>query len=403
MVFRIAVVVSLCMVTAQSWPYAGPGCGQTGAPASVEFVKPKASVPMETWGPRPAVEVTINGQGPFRLLIDTGTNVAAILNADVAEELGLSPTESTEIPGSGGLGGPITVQSIEIGDVRFLDVKALTESATGSIYGSSGIRGILGLPFFESCLLTLDFPGRKVILESRELAAGEDTMPYSSQEEGDYGVTLRLSVGDASLKAHVDTGSPSFLTLLGRWEAELPLAGEPIVVGTAYTPSGSSEVRGAELDGVVTLGGHSFRNPSIDFADLGPMMDFDAGNIGSAFLESFALTIDQTNQRVRLRREASGDAPDDGAPVRVRDKRYRVGVAFAVVGEEWTIDFVAPGGPGEKGGLKAGDVLLTVNGNPSREVPEPELQKLCGSPESIVFQVQRDGEMLSVTVTPERA
>jgi hypothetical protein len=64
--------------------------------------------------------------------------------------------------------------------------------------------------------------------------------------------------------------------------------------------------RTATLDGTLKLGQHEWTKPRIDFADLGPMLDYDAGNIGSGLPKDFAVTVDQKNHRVRFRRGGSG-------------------------------------------------------------------------------------------------
>ncbi|MHC4698254.1 MAG: hypothetical protein ACYTFA_16095, partial [Planctomycetota bacterium] len=88
-------------------------------------------------------------------------------------------------------------------------------------------------------------------------------------------------------------------------QKKLPLTAKPRVVGIARTPQGEAEVRSAKLDGTLKLGKHEWAEPRIDFADLGPMLDFDAGNIGSRLLKGFAVTVDQKNHRVRFRRGGS--------------------------------------------------------------------------------------------------
>jgi len=160
---------------------------------------------------------------------------------------------------------------------------------------------------FKGCLLTLDFPGRRVSFESSELPQPDgETIAYSADEEHDYGVTVTLSLAGIPVKAHLDTGSPALVTLLNKLQKKLPLKGKPHVVGMARTPQGEAEVRMAVLDGVLKLGKHDWTRPRIDFADLGPMLEYDAGNIGSRLLKEFAVTIDQKNHRVRFRRTESG-------------------------------------------------------------------------------------------------
>src|SRR5438132_9375626 len=53
------------------------------------------SMPMLDFGGRPVVEVTINGKGPFRLVLDTGASVT-VLDTSLAADLGLAGT-STEV------------------------------------------------------------------------------------------------------------------------------------------------------------------------------------------------------------------------------------------------------------------------------------------------------------------
>jgi hypothetical protein len=263
-------------------------------------------VPMDSWGGRPVVEARINGQGPFKLVLDTGTSFPVVLDDVVVNSLGLSVTGSVqELGGSVDL-DVIEVGTLAIGDAAFSSVQGIRSDAGG--FGSGqGIVGILGLPLFKDCLLTLDFPGRRVRFESGELPSPDaNTVEYSADEEHDYGVTVTLSVAGVLVKAHLDTGSPALVTLLNKFQRKLPLKGKAHVVGVARTPQGQAEIRSAVLDGVLKLGGHEWAKPRIDFADLGPMLDFDAGNIGSRLLKDFAVTIDQENHRVRFRRGGSG-------------------------------------------------------------------------------------------------
>ena len=143
--------------------------------------------------------------------------------------------------------------------------------------------------------------------ESGELPRPDgETIEYSADEEHDYGVTVTLSVAGVPAKAHLDTGSPALVTLLNKFQKKLPLKGKPHVMGIARTPQGEAEVRSAVLDGVLKLGQHEWAKPRINFADLGPMLDYDAGNIGSRLLKDFAITVDQKNHRVRFQRGGNG-------------------------------------------------------------------------------------------------
>ncbi|UCC32579.1 MAG: retropepsin-like domain-containing protein [Phycisphaerales bacterium] len=278
------------------------------APVRTTLHTTTVSVPMDNWGGRPVVEARINGKGPFKLLIDTGTSFPAVLDDALVNKLKLPATGTTRPRGEAEDLEIVDVGTLTIGDAEFSSIQGIRSTSGGCVsMTGEGIRGILGLPLFERCLFTLDFPGRRVSFESGDLPRPDgETIEYSTDVEHDYGVTVTLSVAGVPAKAHLDTGSPALVTLLNKFQKKLPLKGKPHVVGMARTPQGEAEVRSAVLDGVLKLGKHEWAKPRIDFADLGPMLDYDAGNIGSRLLGDFAVTVDQKNHRVRFRRGGSG-------------------------------------------------------------------------------------------------
>ena len=279
------------------------------APQRTELAKPIVSVPMDNWGGRPVVQARINGRGPFKLLLDTGTGFAAVLDDDLLKKLELPVPDKAPTPGSIGENDPVGVDTITIGDAEFSKVKVRPTDFGGFMPpGREGPEGILGLPLFEHCLLTLDYPGNRVILESGELAPPNgEIIVYSPDRERDFGVTIGLSVAGVNVRAHLDSGSPGFVTLLNKMQEKLPLTGKPQVIGLARTPQGETEIRLATLDGVVKIGPHEFTNPKINFADLGPMVDHDCGNVGYRLLKDFTITLDQKNRRIRLRRAGAAE------------------------------------------------------------------------------------------------
>ncbi len=282
--------------------------GYMGAPIRTTLHTTTVSVPMDSWGGRPVVEARINGKGPFKLLIDTGTSFPAVLDDALVDKLKLPATGTTWPRGEAEDLDIVDVGTLTIGDAEFSSIQGIRSTSGGCVsMTGEGIRGILGLPLFKGCLLTLDFPERRVSFESGELPRPDgETIEYSADNVHDYGVTMTLSVAGVPVKAHLDTGSPALVTLLNKLQKKLPLKGKPHVVGMARTPQGEAEVRSAVLDGVLKLGKHEWAKPRIDFADLGPMLDYDAGNIGSRLLKDFAVTVDQKNHRARFRRGRSG-------------------------------------------------------------------------------------------------
>jgi hypothetical protein len=311
----LAVLTASLVVSAQPGR-AEPIFKRGEAPGETTLGGSTVTVPMEFWGARPVVSAKINGEGRFRFCLDLGTSVAAVVDDAVVKQAGITLPGDAAVPGLGEGGVQIEIEGLSIGDAVFSRVPASVADLDGMMPASMNAPpGILGMPFFEDCLLTLDFPGRRIRLESGELPTPNgEVMAYSAEGAKDYGVTLTLMAAGVPVKAHIDTGSPGFLTLLNEWQAKLPLKGKPRVVGRARTPMGETEVRAATLEGTLTLGPHEFADFSINFADLGPMKQFKAGNIGSRLLSEFEVTVDQKNKRVRFRRPGTEDKGSGNTP-----------------------------------------------------------------------------------------
>lgn len=87
---------------------------------------------------------------------------------------------------------------------------------------------------------------------------------------------------------------------------------------------------------------------------------------------------------------------------------YRVGRLEPEIGVEWdqtpsgvTVQYVTPREPGWRGGLRPGDRLLEIDGNPvqrSREVRAALRSLAPGS--TLAMRVDRDGESLECPVRP---
>src|SRR3954468_20036760 len=79
-------------------------------PKEVRLARPAGEVPLLRITGRPAVEVFVDGKGPFRFGIETGARFVAIAPR-AAETLGLE-------------GEVFRVKEISVGDARFLDMPA---------------------------------------------------------------------------------------------------------------------------------------------------------------------------------------------------------------------------------------------------------------------------------------
>jgi Aspartyl protease len=113
---------------------------------------------------RPVVEgVYINGHGPYRFLIDTGTNVN-LIETGIAGKIGMNATFQVDlasaagkIPSEGSDGNEIVLGSVKAAGQRFLILRA------DAMHGSSlDVQGVLGQWFLSRFDYTIDLRGKRL-------------------------------------------------------------------------------------------------------------------------------------------------------------------------------------------------------------------------------------------------
>jgi hypothetical protein len=276
----------------------GPG-DPLGAPAGVRLPPGGVDVPMVRAGHIPAVEVKVNGQGPFLFGIDTGGAGAARIDSALAAKLGLAkagevmagdPSGKNMVPMA-----LVHVESIELGGARFEGLNASVRNYNEPGRGGRDVHldGILGFGLFAQGLFTLDYPHARVKLEPGELSAGGPGVIDYGAERGVPHVPLQ--VAGRTVDADVDAGAMGGFSLPAALADSLPLAAPPTVVGRAQTVTNTFEIKGAELRGEVALGDQRFTNPQVTFQPLFPM-----ANVGARVLQDFVVTFDEKHQRMRL-------------------------------------------------------------------------------------------------------
>lgn len=257
------------------------------------------ALPMRLVDGMPAVEVTVNGQGPFTFRIDTGGAGQARVDAAVVEKLKLP--QVGEARGSAGSGGAavtmpiIKLDSLKLGPLEFKNVEAPSRNYNDR--GGARIDGILCFNLFAEYLLTLDYPARQVKLRRGELSApdGKQILPF---EMPNRIPVIKIDLAGTPADAHLDSGNMAAGFMLSQTQADkLKLSGEPRVVGRGRSISGDFEIKEAALAGEIRLGAYRFPAPVIRYAAV-----FQNANVGAGVLREFALTFDQKNKRVKWER-----------------------------------------------------------------------------------------------------
>jgi hypothetical protein len=373
------------------------------APGAVELTVPSLAIPMDLASGRPVIELGIDGHGPYRFVLDTGAG-GTVIDAGLARELSLAVVGRDSIGDPSNPGafhvdvvrpGSITIGAPGAGGAAPLTLRGVSASTfeVRQMMGAT-TSGIIGLPDFADLLVTLDYPEGKVRFERGELAP--EAPGVTGYESPDGIIAIPMTVGDTTLTAHLDSGNPGAFMLPHALAGRLHFSSPPVEVGQARTVNSTATIYGARLAGDIRAAGLTWSNPEVNLSDL--IVNF--GNIGFDALRDVAVTIDQNHHRLRFARSATAAAP---AP-----QRRRLGIMFAgmtpgaaalpLVDGGLQLERVIPGGPAEKAGLQAGDVILAVNGRAAAGLAQAELFDILGAPRELQLRVKRGGQELAIVI-----
>ena len=269
---------------------------------SASLFQPRVDVPakgttmtMLDFGGRPMVDVRINGKGPFHFILDTGAS-QTIVDESLTRELSL--------PSAEGLGGraTVTIEEFRVGDAVLRGLRAGSMGGMlSSVSGPDGPRGVLSAAAFPGHLVILDYPGHRVSIKPGALPAADNRRVFEYRAHEILPV-IPVRVAGHEYRIHLDSGSPSAVTLPTKYAAELPLAAPPVTIGQARTVAGTFPVQAATVNGAVEIGEFTVDVTEIKFSDLRPGAEPGIGNVGGLFLKSFVVTCDSANRRVRFER-----------------------------------------------------------------------------------------------------
>ena len=235
-------------------------------------------------GPRdlPLVEARVNGRGPWKLLVDLGSNVV-IFRRDVIDAAGAEVVverSGTDI---------VRLDSLRIGDVLYTDVY-------GGSYDELDVDGVIGYNALGKLPFTLDFPGRRLVIHRDSLPAanGRAILDYVIVDRLPY---ILAWLGTDTLRLNFDTGATNRIVFPASWKDRLPLAG-PVRGGPVLSnnQTGTTTTELAPLSESITFGGFTIDTPTV-------ILDPDVSDawLGAELLADYVMEFDPQRLRVRMR------------------------------------------------------------------------------------------------------
>ena len=322
-------------------------------PGRVTLAATEVVVPARLAGNLFWVEASWGGAGPFRFLVDTGSSVTLVTPALAKRFPGrvLPAGPNPRLRVRGAEGGAIdlpraSLRRLELGGAVFEEVEVLLyDCAPLSAHLGLPVDGVLGFPLFRDLLLTLDYPGSRLILRPRTLSAVIPGQPVPA-DAALRTPLITVGLGERSLLVLVDSGSAAGFSL------------NPAGISPRYTVpprdgallgtlAGERPQRVARLAEPLRLGSQVIPEPVVDLTD-------ELSALGGGLLRHFAVTFDPARDRVFFHR------PGEGAPVRMEVRSS--GLSFNRTPAYWRVAAVIPGSPAAAAGIVPGELVVRING-----------------------------------------
>ncbi|HET7105033.1 MAG TPA: pepsin/retropepsin-like aspartic protease family protein [Terracidiphilus sp.] len=249
---------------------------------------------MEVVHGKPYVMVMVNGKGPFRFVVDTGTGGEALIAPSLADQLHLPAVGESRLvdpSGQGNQKAPILqVQSLNVAGVEFTDVRAIRHQLASE---DGSCQGLLGFVLFRDYLLRLDYPERRLALSRGGIKPdGEKSVLPFRMPDGVPIVTIQVAGKDVD--AQIDTGGIG-LSLPAELASRLKFVSDPALFAISESLATRFKVKAGKLAADVNMGRYTFDDPVVEINPAFPL-----ANLGGYVMQFFAVTFDQNNGLVRL-------------------------------------------------------------------------------------------------------
>jgi predicted aspartyl protease len=343
-----------------------------GASAPHEFaplftrISQQTIIPAEVSSHGMFVSVMINGQGPFRMQIDTGCSFSMISPevAAAVEAHGVD-VDDDDVQTVNGLGDVIStprviLDSISIGGVQFEGVVVgVVPLELQSKIDSRELDGLLGYSLFSDLFFALDFPKQNLVLSNewpKDIPPVRAELAITEHSEVPY---IAVKVQGKEFDVMVDTGSNDRLHLDSQAVASLGWMTEPRPGFLLAVAGEVAREKVGRLSGELELGPVRQREPVVDISDGPP-------TVGVGLLHSFCLVFHEAEDKLWLCSAGVGF-------IRSPPERS-VGLSMFADSSGWRVVAIIPNSPAEGAAVNAGDLVTEIEGQPARNWTRDQIQ-----------------------------
>lgn len=253
------------------------------------------------------VDTFINGQGPFRFLVDSGAD-RSVIGAALATRLALPSAGPVMLQSMAGRSEvqTVSVESLRVGPstTRNLRLPALPEFSLAA-------DGLIGIDALGTQRILLDYDRRSVTVQSSSSAplpsGGADEIVVTARRRRGQLILTQVRADNLSLYAVIDSGSE---ITLGNMALARRLFGRKLVTNpqkiTLQSVTGEDLIADLAILPELRVGTLILRGLPIAFADAGPFALFGLATtpalmLGADVLQVFRrVALDFGNRRVRF-------------------------------------------------------------------------------------------------------
>ncbi len=356
------------------------------------------------------VEARVSNSKPLKLLVDTGVS-SLILDTQAADTLDLNlgnvrKSRTTSKKGELSIRNAANVE-YEFGTLKtkFRLVQVMQFQKTARVFAGETVHGILGHPFFEAFTVEVNYESQEMVLHdpAKYKYAGKGAslnlefdrkvanLPFvqttlESKKGVKHEIRMLVDSGGGVLSTCGLGGNKVINATIPEDAVKIPtMSATGLADSAADTTHKSFVTRLAELH----IGPYSLSRPIVGCTSVPEVSLF-----GAEVLHRFHVVFDYRRHRMILepnkwfRDEAMTDCSGMMIVASERDIATR------------RVQYVSPGTPAGIAGLKAGDELITINGDPSSIQDLHATRKLFFiAGRKHVLGVRRGSQKLSIELT----
>ncbi|MFN7937888.1 MAG: aspartyl protease family protein [Bryobacteraceae bacterium] len=248
----------------------------------------------------PLVQAFINNQGPFRLLLDTGSTTSSV-TTQAAERLRLTHTHRTVVvTATGEQIIPASANThIRVGTTESADLELLSAPLPGLRHLGADVDGILGQNFLSRHPYLIDYRAKRLFFreEATQVAQSMPATFLGPAVAGRPVLNIQLDPAGAPFRLVLDSGASSLLLYC---TVRCPRLTEPSAAGLeAITNTGTRRVRHGHLP-QATLGPLHFTHRPAALMEANPEPGQADGLLPANWFS--AIYYDAARQEIRLSR-----------------------------------------------------------------------------------------------------